>query len=92
MLMTSMSHGVCAACTHGGECVMEEEADSMILQCEQFEMAFPEAVSPPARPYVRTRDEYESNGYAGICSTCAHRATCTYPRPEGAIWRCEDYV
>jgi hypothetical protein len=29
--------------------------------------------------------------YPGICSTCANRETCTFPKPEGGVWQCEEY-
>ena len=27
----------------------------------------------------------------GICKNCANLESCLYPRPEGGIWRCEEY-
>jgi hypothetical protein len=29
--------------------------------------------------------------YPGICSTCAKRDTCTFPKPEGGVWQCEEF-
>jgi hypothetical protein len=28
---------------------------------------------------------------AGLCVNCSQRFTCTYERPEGGVWHCEDY-
>jgi hypothetical protein len=28
----------------------------------------------------------------GLCADCAARETCTFPRPEGGVWHCEEYV
>ncbi len=28
----------------------------------------------------------------GICTNCAQRETCTFPRKPGGVWRCEEYA
>lgn len=91
---TDVTLGVCSACIHGGECTMETGAGRAILQCEQFEMAFPAEDIPYARTQSRTlrRIGTDSSKYAGICSNCGNAETCSYPKPEGGVWRCEDYV
>ena len=30
-------------------------------------------------------------GVIGLCSTCEVADTCTCPKPEGGVWRCEFY-
>jgi len=27
----------------------------------------------------------------GLCVNCKHEATCTFARPEGGVWHCEEY-
>jgi glutamate dehydrogenase (NAD(P)+) len=34
----------------------------------------------------------EAETHRGLCRYCAIRKTCTLPRAEGGVWRCEDYV
>jgi hypothetical protein len=94
MLHIDVTHGVCAACVYGNECAFEAEAGRAILQCEQFEMAFPAEEVRPTRTQSRTspRNGKDSSKYAGICSNCENRETCSYPKPEGGVWRCEEYV
>jgi hypothetical protein len=94
MSITHTAMGVCAACKHDPECIYEDISRGVVLQCEQFEMGFREQ---PARPApVRARAESgrvkDTNGYAGLCSNCDNRETCIYPKPEGGVWRCEEYV
>jgi len=50
--------------------------------------ASPRADSSMAR---RATEEAVSK-YSGLCMNCEHRRTCTYPKPEGGIWHCEDYA
>ena len=30
--------------------------------------------------------------YKGLCVNCAKRDTCLFPRSEGGVWHCGDYV
>ena len=32
-----------------------------------------------------------SEQFKGLCKNCKKRKTCTLPRPEGGVWRCEEY-
>ena len=27
----------------------------------------------------------------GLCSICEDREVCAFPKPEGAVWHCEEY-
>jgi len=94
MLNSGVTHGVCSACIHGSECLLEAEAGRVILQCEQFEMAFPVEEVRPTRTQSRTLPTKgtTSSKYSGICSNCENREACSYPKPEGGVWRCEEYV
>jgi hypothetical protein len=68
-------------------------SERMILQCEQFEMAFPEEGNRvPGRPRVLPRNGRDTHKYAGLCSNCEKREACTYVKPEGGVWRCDEYV
>ena len=92
MLNTTASEGVCAACRHGADCIYEATARRRILQCEQFELGLP---VPPVRPsstFTRTvAGENGGSRFAGLCSNCEFADTCIYPKPEGGVWRCEEY-
>ena len=35
--------------------------------------------------------EQDSDKYKGLCKNCKKQKTCTLPKPEGGVWRCEDY-
>ena len=39
----------------------------------------------------RSSKEKDSDKYKGLCRNCKKQKTCTLPKPEGGIWRCEDY-
>jgi hypothetical protein len=36
-------------------------------------------------------EEEKSAEQTGLCRNCKKQKTCELPRPEGGVWRCEDY-
>jgi len=85
--------GICAACVYGDDCALQAGSERMILQCGQFELAFPEANRHSAAPSRALPVQAPDSGeYAGLCASCEKRETCTYIKPEGGIWRCEEYT
>ena len=97
MSKPSVAGDVCLACKFDPDCIYEAASGRVNLQCEQFEMGFLE--SPARAPSIHERPfrsavhpNGESSAYPGLCSNCDNRETCIYPKPEGGIWRCEEYV
>lgn len=35
--------------------------------------------------------EKDPGQYKGLCKNCKKEKTCKLPKPEGGVWRCEDY-
>lgn len=90
MQTTSEKQGLCLTCLYGADCVFQRGVHTAILQCEQFEAA----ESAPAT-HRTAEAEFEpadvADGPAGLCMNCDFRKTCTYPKPPGGVWRCEEY-
>jgi len=87
--------GVCAVCEHAPDCIYKADSDgSMILQCEEFQMSVPMPSLPPVsvRPRPSSTNGERSSRLLGLCANCDIREICTYPKPEGGVWRCEEYV
>ncbi|MHC4505741.1 MAG: hypothetical protein ACYTFI_20745, partial [Planctomycetota bacterium] len=36
-------------------------------------------------------DEDDFARYRGLCGNCEERRSCTFPKPEGGVWHCEEY-
>jgi hypothetical protein len=94
MSKARVAAGLCATCKYDPDCIYEATPDGVILQCEQFETGFPpEAPRRTADPNgAMSSKAHAANGYPGLCSNCEHSPSCTYPKPEGGVWRCEEYV
>jgi hypothetical protein len=35
--------------------------------------------------------EMDSGKYKGLCKSCKNREICTFSKPEGGVWHCEEY-
>jgi len=47
---------------------------------------------PSTESQVRLDTEVKnSENLLGLCKNCEKRKTCTIPKPEGGVWRCEEY-
>jgi hypothetical protein len=96
MLMVRTAHGVCSACMHEMTCAHPRDLEHPPLECAEFEIAV-----RPADPVDGSActDGHEAAalgaelpaGIKGLCVNCEERASCAYPKPEGGVWRCEEY-
>jgi len=91
--------GLCSCCNSYKTCTYTIDPERPILQCEEFDGIVPPFLHRvprgkivPAVPEM-TPDPSMSdlNSYRGLCSLCEDRTTCTYPKPEGGVWHCEEY-
>jgi hypothetical protein len=84
--------GLCTQCAHAPMCTFPRDPLRPIRSCDEFE----ESVAPRTQgisqtlPYAASSaDEPELKG---LCRHCAIRLTCTFPKPEGGIWHCDELV
>lgn len=90
--------GLCETCKNGRTCAFVRDAGTPVLQCEEFGL-LPTAsragavLEPEPAGVKRTkRAKGEAAGdYLGLCRDCEGRADCTFSRPEGGVWHCEEY-
>jgi len=51
-----------------------------------------DAVAPVSQILTQIERAYVApTEAAGLCRNCARLSTCTYPRPEGGVWHCNEY-
>ena len=86
--------GLCAGCELEASCMYRAHATGTIYQCEEFRAASAPAHKRrvSARAQSESSDDEGSTKLVGLCSNCDNRATCTYPKPEAGVWRCEEYA
>ena len=87
---------LCSNCKNDSDCTFKKERQKPSFYCEEFEVA----ESPPIKVTKKERtaantpvddEEADSSKFIGLCSNCDNRRTCTFPKPEGGIWHCEEY-
>lgn|GEM_PF-313533 len=86
--------GLCATCTEAPHCVYARNATAPILFCEMFDEGKPVEQVEPEKPQSspqHSREEKPAGQLKGLCINCEHRGTCTFPKPEGGVWHCEEY-
>ena len=84
--------GLCANCDHASTCTYARHSRRPVLQCEEYSCAptAPSDRNHAAKARPRNVSE-EREGPRGLCWNCENRHTCTFPKPEGGVWQCEEY-
>lgn len=90
--------GLCSICENAMHCTFPRQAERPVMQCDEYEDLIEERLTqalqaPRLRLVTEPAPEDEaSDRTRGLCRTCEHRETCTYPRPESGVWRCEEFA
>jgi hypothetical protein len=84
--------GLCAHCINAADCTYPKDPDKPALNCDEF-AGYTERPAAKAAPRKNAAVEAEpAPGLnRGLCRTCANSKDCTFPKPDGGIWRCEEY-
>ena len=88
--------GLCASCAHAEGCTFPRRQDRAVLCCEEFEgVQSAVAVAPASCQRVgglAPSDPDVASRVKGLCKTCANRDGCTFPKPTGGVWHCEEFA
>lgn len=92
-------HGLCSCCESSLTCSYDKDPKHPVLQCEEVgAMTRSPAYSgglknnPPSnirKPSFPRKISFQQ--YKGLCSTCEVVTFCTYPKPDGGVWHCEEF-
>ncbi len=92
--------GICSTCNYAPDCAHRlRNPDLAIWECEDYDDyvhfsgtsvngGLSEVVPAPAKS---RRAEFDAVEYQGLCKNCETRDECTFPRPAGGVWHCEEY-
>lgn len=89
--MSDTYYTLCSSCKHTSTCTFPKDPQRPSFYCEEFEIEVaPQTYGrPPTQPYIEKVKE--STGLVGLCSDCENQNKCSFPKPEGGIWHCEEY-
>ena len=92
MAETAALLGLCATCAKAEGCTFPRKRGVPVRRCEGFVGCDSSSRARPARePRGRAAASPEGGAQEGLCARCANRETCTFPKPEGGVWDCEEY-
>lgn len=85
--------GLCTSCSNASDCTFPRSMTGPVIECDEFEGIV--AVAPATRP----ADPEPTNRFAvanrewypGLCLTCEKREGCTFPKPEGGVFSCDEF-
>lgn len=90
---------VCPICRNKPACELFKEYGSLIFICEQFEPLEGAESGTTDRALTALEElkireilaRKEVQMQMGLCSNCENFSSCTFIKPEGGIWHCEEY-
>ena len=84
--------GICASCMNAADCTYPKDPERPALYCDEFAgYAEQPAAKAAPRKSIVAEPEQAPGLNRGLCGTCANNKECTFPKPEGGVWRCEEY-
>ena len=87
---------LCSNCKNDSDCTFKKNRRKPSFYCEEFEvdMGFSTKIAGKEKPLSITSvdaEDVDSKNFTGLCSNCDNRKNCSFPKPEGGIWHCEEY-
>jgi hypothetical protein len=91
-----MGVGLCRTCVRAPECTFPRDPKRPVRSCDEFEGA--DASRSERTPRMVAASVFPLDGaperggteLKGLCVQCARRHTCTYPKPAGGVWHCDE--
>lgn len=83
--------GLCVTCRNAETCTFPRDPQRPVMQCEEFEGLTSRVIPFPIEAVRPVTEETEVSPLRGLCRNCDQRATCTYHKPAGGVWHCEEY-
>lgn len=79
---------ICVTCAHSAGCMYLAGAKEAIRYCEEFETL---GGAPVQTRLQSPSEEPAKKTLQGLCCNCESSKGCTFSKPEGGIWHCEEY-
>ena len=86
--------GLCLTCNNAKTCIFRiSDVNRYIWYCELFDCYVQDEELPQTvtKTNVAEAEKDIYGNFEGLCMNCENRNTCTFPKPAGGIWHCEEY-
>ncbi len=91
--------GLCGTCNHSPTCTFPRDEHRPVMFCGEFDgfVSATKTVAMAEKPTRTAQDQRicetdHSSKYRGLCRTCEHCDGCTFPKAEGGVWQCEEFL
>lgn len=96
------SDGLCSTCKFSDDCMFAKNQIESVYYCEEYQTAdathkvrkaiiFPGTGRAP-RHNPNSLTNKSPHHAMGLCSNCIHRKVCSFLKPAGGVWHCEEYA
>lgn len=85
--------GLCTTCVNEPVCTFPRSVVQPVLTCDEFE-GMVTVKPPPVAESPRFDEQFavaNRDWFPGLCTTCEKRETCTFPKPEGGVFSCDEF-
>lgn len=85
--------GLCRTCTHAPNCTFPRSGNRPLVFCDEFDgvVDIKPRHSVKSRPPKAPLPVLDRGRFRGLCLICEKRETCTFPKPEGGVFHCEEF-
>lgn len=87
--------GLCEDCANEPECTFPRSAGQAVISCEEFTApltAVSLRVGERPRPDEKERFAVANREwFPGLCMSCQKNDTCTFPKPDGGVFNCDEF-
>ncbi|MDQ1265118.1 MAG: hypothetical protein QG635_268 [Bacteroidota bacterium] len=85
--------GICSTCNYLDNCARRKKHTEAVWYCEEFDNNIEPKISTKIRLATEQPEiPIEEKIFVGLCANCEIRNECAYPKPEGGVWHCNEYV
>jgi len=84
---------LCSTCNHGEICLSKNTRQGPVWFCEEFDdyVAVKELYDTALQRTDSQDRLSDSEQFKGLCMNCENRHACSYLKPNGGVWHCEEY-
>ena len=87
---------LCFTCRHASTCTFPRHPERPSFYCEEFEIESVPAKRTTEEDKPQPTESFitaeESDDLIGLCCDCENRQACVFPKAEGGVWHCEEYL
>jgi hypothetical protein len=91
--------GLCSMCGKAATCTFPRDPERPVMECDEFDgteklemlIASQRSLAASIPSAAVFTEERNPGTPRGLCRNCKNLSKCTYPKPEGGVWHCDEY-